>query len=94
VLVNLSLILATVPRLYSFLVKIPSGKMDARLPPFVLLSRLISTNRTGTRAESNSQKKGSATSSNSTQSDGIHEAVRAEYLPSREKSEVDEQLKV
>ena len=63
-LVNLSLIIATVPRLHSFLAKVPSGQASTRLPSFLHPNRLTTTNRTGTRAASNSQNNGNCGNTN------------------------------
>lgn len=64
VLVNLSLIIATVPRLHSFLAKIPTGQASTRLPSFMLPNHLTITNRTEIRAASNSQNNENGGSTN------------------------------
>ena len=64
-LVNLSLVIAPVPRLHSFLSKIPSGQSSAQLRSFLFSNRLITEKGTETGAASNSQISGNTENTNS-----------------------------
>ena len=57
-LVGLSLIIATLPRLHSFFSKIPSGQLNVQLRSFLLPSRFNTLNRTEAREVANSHTSG------------------------------------